>query len=150
MRACVHCGFRFERLEKKHPRARFRTGVDEVDEWLSRNALQHQKKHLSVTRVLLDETDRIAEYYTLATRHVNLGDLPLYITKKLPKLNLPVTVLPWLGVSSSHQGTGLGTRLLAQCLNVCHSAGQTFAIVSVILNCLNDDAKRFYQRWGFE
>ena len=33
-------GFRLELLGKKHPRGRFRSGVEEVDHWLSRNALQ--------------------------------------------------------------------------------------------------------------
>ena len=143
-------GFRLERLEKRHPRGRFHSGVDEVDQWLSRDAFQHQKKHLSVTRVLVDETDRIAGYYTLATGQVNFSDLPPDITRKLPRRNLPVAVLAWLGVESSQQGIELGARLLAQALNDCHAAGQTFAFVAVILDCLNEDAKRFYQRWDFE
>lgn len=31
----------------------------------------------------------------------------------------------------------------------CHEAGQTFAFVAVILGCVDDRAKAFYQRWGF-
>jgi len=143
-------GFRLERLEKRHPRARFRSGVAEVDRWLARNALQHQKKRLSVTRALLDESDGIAGYYTLATGQVSFGDLPPDISGKLPKRNLPVALLAWLGVASSYQGRGIGSRLFAQALNDCHSAGETFAFVAVIIDCLNDDAKRFYQRWDFE
>lgn len=143
-------GFRLERLEKLHPRARFRSGVMEVDQWLSRNALQHQNKQLSVTRVLLGQSEQIAGFHTLATGQVDFGDLPPELTRKLPKRSLPVAVLAWLGVSSSFQRSGLGTRLLAQALNDCHHAGQTFAFVAVVLDCLNDDAKRFYQRWDFD
>lgn len=143
-------GFRLERLEKQHPRARFRSGVDEVDRWLSQNALQHQEKRLSVSRALLDESDDIAGYYTLATGQVDFGDLSPNITRKLPNRRLPVAILAWLGVASKHQGKGLGSRLLAQALNDCYMAGQTFAFVAVILDCLNDDAKQFYQRWDFK
>lgn len=143
-------GFRLERLDKKHPRARFRSGVIDVDQWLSRNALQHQKKQLSVTRVLLDESDRIAGFYTLATGQVDFGDLPQDLSKKLPRRKLPIAILAWLGVSNLYQGNGFGTRLLGQALSDCYTAGQTFAFVAVVIDCLNKDAKRFYQHWDFE
>ena len=143
-------GFRLERLDKNHPRARFRSGVEEIDQWLSRNALQQQKKQLSVTRVLLDESGRIAGFYSLATGQIDFGDLPPDLARKLPRRNLPIAILVWLGVSSIHQGHGLCTRLFAQALNDCYAAGQTFAFIAVIIDCLNQDAKRFYQRWDFE
>ncbi len=62
---------------------------------------------------------------------------------------LPVALLAWLGVSSAHQGHGLGQLLLSQALRDCHDAGKTFAFVAVILDCLNDSAKAFYQKWDF-
>ena len=62
---------------------------------------------------------------------------------------MPVAVLAWLGVNSTYQAQGLGTRLLAQRLRDCHLAGQTFAFVAVIIDCLNDSARSFYQQWDF-
>lgn len=143
-------GFRLERLRREHPRRGFRSGEKQVDEWLATKALQHQKKHLSVTRVLLDDDGTIAGYYTLATGQVDFGDLPAEITKRLPRRALPVAVLAWLGVSMDHQGQGLGRRLLAQALRDCYEAGRTFAFIAVILDCISDDAKTFYQQWDFE
>ena len=58
--------------------------------------LQNQDKHLSTTRVLLDETGAIAGYYTLAIGQVDFGDLPADIAKKLPRRMLPVALLAWL------------------------------------------------------
>jgi GNAT superfamily N-acetyltransferase len=142
-------GFRWERLERGHPRDRFHCGEPDVDAWLRTNAWQHQKKHLSATKVLLDADDRIAGYYTLATGHVDFSDLPAGVTKRLPRRQLPVAVLAWLGVSSDHQGQGLGRRLLAQALRDCYEAGTTFAFVAVVLDCINDGAKAFYQKWDF-
>ena len=63
---------------------------------------------------------------------------------------LPVAVLAWLGVSQQSQGQGFGRLLLAQALRDCHSAGQTFPFVAVILDCLNETAKAFYRRWDFQ
>jgi GNAT superfamily N-acetyltransferase len=120
-----------------------------VDDWLQTKALQHQEKHLSATKVLLDASGAIAGYYTLATGQVDFGDLPSEIARKLPRRALPVAVLAWLGISAAQQGHGLGRLLLSQALRDCYDAGQTFAFVAVILDCISDSAKAFYKHWDF-
>lgn len=60
-----------------------------------------------------------------------------------------MAILAWLGVDRRCQGRGLGPRLLAQALTDCHAAGRTFAFVAVIIDCLDERAKAFYQRWDF-
>lgn len=143
-------GFRLARLEKRHPRSAFSSGEPEVDAWLATRALQHQLKHLSVTRLLLDGDDRIAAFFTLATAQVDFGGLPASISKGLPKRALPVAVLAWLGVAGERQGAGLGKLIFARALLDCYEAGKTFAFVAVIIDCLNDRAKAFYRNWDFE
>jgi GNAT superfamily N-acetyltransferase len=143
-------GLRLERLDRRHPRRGFRSGEQKVDNWLATKALRHQEKHLSVTKVLLDEAGAVAGYYTLATGQVDFGDLPADIRRKLPRRTLPVVVLAWLGVNAGRQRQGLGTVLLAQALRDCWEAGKTFAFVAVILDCVNDAAKAFYERWDFQ
>ncbi len=142
-------GFRLEPVERKHPRRRFDCGQDQVNDWLRAKALQHQKKRLSATKALLDPSGAIAGFYTLATGQVDFGDLPSELAKQLPRRALPVAVLAWLGVSQTQQGQGLGELLLAQALCDCHEAGQTFAFVAVVLDCVDDRAKTFYERWDF-
>jgi GNAT superfamily N-acetyltransferase len=143
-------GFHLESLHRRHPRKDFRSGEKLVDDWLAAGALQNQDKHLSATKVLLDEAGAIAGYYTLATGQVDFGDLPAEIAKSLPRRLLPVAVLAWLGVSLQRQRQGLGRLLIAQALRDCHEAGKTFAFIAVILDCLNDAAKAFYQQWDFQ
>ena len=142
--------YRWERLKQHHPRRQFNSGQPEVDDWLRAKAWQHMKKHLSVTKVLLNEDGRIAGYYTLATGQVDFVDLPVGVSRRLPRRSLPVAILAWLGVSTGHQGQGLGRILLAQALRDCYEASDTFAFVAIILDCLNDDVKRFYQKWDFQ
>lgn len=142
-------GFRCETLRKDHRRKAFSSGSAAVDSWLVQRALQSQKKHLSVTRVLLDPQDAIVGYFTLATAQVDFGELPEYAAKGLPNRALPVAVLAWLGVDRRHQGKGLGARLLAQALADCHAAASTFPFVAVILDCIDEAAKAFYRRWDF-
>lgn len=142
-------GYRLEKLRKGHPRKAFRSGESEVDDWIATKALQQQEKNLSVTRVLVDSKDAIAGYYTLATSQVDFGELPVDETKRLPNRRLPVAVIAWFGIALESQGRGLGRSIFAQALLDCYEAGQTFAFVAVIIDCLNDKAKAFYQRWKF-
>lgn len=142
-------GYRVESLTKAHSRKSFSCGLPAVDDWLKTKALQQQDKHLSSTRVLLDQTGTVAGYYTLATGQVGFEALPPEIAKGLPKRLLPVAVLAWLGVCSEFRGRGLGDRLLASALRDCFEAGKTFAFVAVILDCLTDSAREFYSRFSF-
>ena len=143
-------GFRLEHLRRELPRRKFTCGEEKVDKWLAAQALQNQEKHLSVTKVLVDKAGTIAGYYTVATGQVDFNDLPAEAAKRLPRRMLPVAVLAWLGVGASYQGRGFGQLLLAQALRDCHEAGKTFAFVTVILDCINDSAKFFYQRYDFQ
>jgi GNAT superfamily N-acetyltransferase len=143
-------GFRLERLRREHPRRLFQCGQEKVDDWLTAKALQNQEKQLSTTKVLLDARGAIAGYYTLAMGQVDCSDLPSEMVKRLPSRMLPVAVLAWLGVCQAHQGQGLGDRLLAQALRDCHEAGKTFAFIAVVLDCIDENAKAFYQRWDFK
>jgi GNAT superfamily N-acetyltransferase len=138
-----------EALRRDHPRRRFASGQPKVDDWLRSKALQQQDKHLSATKVLLDAEGKIAGYYTLAIGQVDFGDLPASLSKTLPKRFLPVALLAWLGVSHDRQGQGLGKRLLAQALVDCHHASATFPFIAVILDCVDEAAKAFFQAHDF-
>ena len=143
-------GFQVEPLQHRHPRRGFLCGEPSVDDWLKTKALQQQEKHLSVTKVLMNPERKIAGFYTLATGQVDFGALPPELIKRLPRRALPVAVLAWLGVDQCFRGQGLGRLLLARALRDCYESGQTFAFVAVILDCVNDSAKVFYQKWDFQ
>jgi ribosomal protein S18 acetylase RimI-like enzyme len=143
-------GWSIDALDESHPRRKFESGQNGVDEWLRKSALQSQKKHLTTTKVLRDESRRIAGYYTLAFSQIDFSDLPADLVKKLPRRQLPVGVLAWLGVDRAFQRRGIGQRLLATSLLDCYEASQTFAFIAVILDCVDEQAKRFYQQFDFQ
>lgn len=143
-------GFRLELLSSDHRRVLFQSGELAVDDWLRTKALQHQQKNLSVTKVLADAKHQIAGFYTLATGQVDFSQLPPDIVRKLPRRALPIAILAWLGVNTIYQGQRLGTRLFAQALRDSFEAGKTFAFVGILIDCLNPEAKFFYQRWDFQ
>lgn len=143
-------GFSIERLEKRHKRTAFHSGVDAVDEWLKKRARQAQDKRMAITRVLVEAPGIIAGYYTLAMGQVNFDELPGEMARKLPSALLPIITLAWLGLDRHYQGRGLGKRLLAQALSDCHATGQILPFVAVLLECATPGAKTFYQRFDFE
>lgn len=143
-------GWRIETLEQAHRRREFNSGQTLVDAWLQSSAFQSQSKHLTVTKVLLDEQERIVGFYSLATAQVDFSDLPPAITKKLPRRQLPVAVLAWLGIDQHFQAQGYGQRLLATALRDCHHASETFPFIAIILDCVDETAKRFYGRYDFQ
>ncbi len=142
--------FKYERLERMHRRKDFCSGQFDVDDWLRTKALQHQEKHLSVTKVLVDSKQNLIGYFTLASGQVDFSELPLAVSKKLPKRLLPVAILAWLGVHKEYQGAGIGKQLLAQALNDCFLAGQTFPFIAVLLDCIDINSKNFYQQFDFQ
>ena len=142
-------GFVLERLRRDHPRKSFRSGQKTVDEWLATKALQQQNKHLSATKVLLNEDRAIAGYYTLAPAQIDFSDLPADLARRLPHRMLPAAVLAWLGVDTTHQRLGLGSQLLAQALRDCWEGSKVFPFVVVLLDCIDEKAKPFYKKYGF-
>ena len=142
-------GYRIELLCREHRRSNFDCGVDTVNDWLATNALQNQSKHLSSTKVLVDRSDNITGYYSLAIGQVDFSELPVEFVRKLPRRLLPIVKLAWFGVAKSHQGQRLGSRLLAQALADCYVAGKTFSFIAVILDSLSEEATAFYRKFDF-
>lgn len=142
-------GYHLEPLRRDHPRRNFHSGQPLVDDWLVTKALQNQIKHLSVTKVLLAENGTIAGYYTLAPAQLEFSELPPEVARKLPHRLLPAAVLAWLGVDAAQQSRGLGGHLLSQALRVCWEGGKVFPFVAVIFDCIDEDAKAFYEQYDF-
>jgi GNAT superfamily N-acetyltransferase len=142
-------GWRIEPLGKHHKREAFDCSEPQVNGWLRTKARQSQDKHLSATKVLVNDAGNIAAFYTLAYGQVHLDQLPRDIARKLPKQLLPVVILAWLGVDSRFRGRGLGDRMLAQALHNCLLSSQHIPFVAVIVDCIHAQSKAFFARYGF-
>lgn len=143
-------GWKIEVLSKQHNRRGFTSGNDAVDKWLKESALQSQSKHLTSTKVLVDKSIKLIGYYSLATSQVDFSDLPADAAKSLPRRQLPAVTLAWLAIDRKHQGAGIGQRLFAAALHDCYQASETFAFVAILLDCIDEPAKRFYKQFDFE
>jgi len=138
-------------LTKRHRRQDFYCNEPSLDQYIQQYALQDVKRNL--TRVFVASTaedeSSIAGYYTLSASSVEVETLPAAVKQRLPKYPLPVAILGRLAVAQSLQGQGIGTILLADALKRVSQASQIMAVYAVVVDALNENAKAFYQQFGF-
>ena len=132
-------------------RESFSCGVEELDRYLLRQASQDASRKVAAPFVMLDESRRVAGYYTLSAYTVRISELPLDVAKRLPRYPLILaTLLGRLAVSSEHRGKGLGAMLLADALSRCWRNTAEVASVGVVAEAMNDNAVAFYRHHEFE
>ncbi len=95
------------------------------------------------------ETDAVLGFYTLSAQSIDLTSLPDELSRKLPRHPLPCALIGRLAVDSSTHGRGLGRMLLADAVKRTVAAGESVAMHALIVDAANEDAKRFYEMFGF-
>ena len=139
-----------EPLGKRHDRTAFSCGLPELDLYLARRAGQDVRRRIARVFVCTaGETDAILGFYTLSALSIDLASLPERLSRKLPRHPVPCALIGRLAVDRSAHGRGLGRMLLADAVKRTVAAGETVAMHALIVDAANDDAKRFYERFGF-
>jgi GNAT superfamily N-acetyltransferase len=142
--------WRIEPLAATHSRAEFSCGQVSMDAFLRALASQYEKRRLGRTYVALRlGDDRVYGYYTLASGSVHFQNVPKNAARKLPRHPLPVVLLGRLAVDQSVQGQGLGEFLLMDALERCVEISEHIGIHAVEVHAIDDQAKRFYEKYGF-
>ncbi|WP_066426183.1 GNAT family N-acetyltransferase [Anabaena sp. 4-3] len=133
----------------KHDRAAFCCGVEQLDRYLKQQAGQDARKRVAAPFVLVEKkSGSIAGYYTLSATSIKLAELPIEISKKLPKYPIvPATLLGRLAVDQNHRKKGLGEMLLMDALY--RSLKNEIATTAVIVEAKDDDARSFYEHYNF-
>ena len=140
-----------EQLGKKHNRAAFSCGTDDLDNYFRRQASQDTKRRIARIFVVRSENDdeTVLGYYTLSALSIDLAALPHGLAKKLPKHSIPAALIGRLAVSSSSQGTGLGKILLADAIQRTLAVSDEIAVYAMVVDALNAEAEAFYLSFGF-
>jgi predicted GNAT family N-acyltransferase len=142
--------FHFEPLGPAHERATFSCGVEELDNYLRKQAGQDVKKRVAVAFVLTPDGKTVAGYYSLSQYSVELDAIPDGLAAKLPKYPfVPATLIGRLAVSNEFRGQRLGELLLMDALNRCLSGSKQVASAVVIVDAKDDRAAAFYKKYGF-
>ena len=141
-----------EPLDTKHRRDNFSCGKDLLDNYFWTQAKQDVKRKLSACFVLVDnETGKISGYYTLSSNSISNDLIPESFKKKLPKsyLSIPTVLLGRLAIDKGFQGKGIGKLLLIDSLKRCYDTSKSVGTFAVIVDPLDKEAERFYEKYGF-
>jgi GNAT superfamily N-acetyltransferase len=142
--------WQIERLANSHERAGFSCSKLSLDEFIRTLASQYEKRNLGRTYVAVRPGEtRVCGYYTLASGAVPFQQLPVPTAKKLPRHPVPVILLARLAVDQNVQGQRLGEALLIDALDRCSSMADSLGVHAVEVVAIDDDAKRFYEKYGF-
>ena len=137
-----------EPMTKLHTVNRFSCGVDSLDAWLKRRALQNQTSGASRTFVVCQGKNVIA-YYALAAGAICASEAVGSLRRNMPD-PVPVVLLGRLAIDRRLQGQKLGRALVRDAGHRILQAAEAIGIRGVITHALTPAAKSFYERVGFD
>lgn len=136
-------------IHESHDTSRFDCGVDPLNLYLQKFALQNHRNNSSRTYVALKNGKRVVGYFSLAYGSVEHSVTPPRISHGLGRYPVPVLVLTRLAVDESCQQIGLGRALLKQAALKALNASEIAGLRAIVVHAKDDNAKNFYEKFGF-
>lgn len=137
-----------EPLAASHAVSDFSCGHPTLDNWLKTRALSNQQKGFTAVMVVHQE-GRVVGYYGLAPTAVVPSVLPRSIRTGQPPDPVPCLLLGQLATDLEWAGRGIGTGLLKHALARCVQAASLIGGRALMVNAIDDEAARFWNRRGF-
>lgn len=137
-----------EPLAASHAVSDFSCGHPTLDNWLKTRALSNQQKGFTAVMVV-HQGGRVVGYYGLAPTAVVPSVLPRSIRTGQPPDPVPCLLLGQLATDLEWAGRGIGTGLLKHALARCVQAASLIGGRALMVNAIDDEAARFWNRRGF-
>ncbi|MGE0279068.1 MAG: GNAT family N-acetyltransferase [Rhizobiaceae bacterium] len=134
-------------LGDDHELEPFNSGTPPLDDWLKRRARQNEAGGASRTYVIA-EGRRVVGYYSLAAGSVLHAAATGRVRRNMPD-PVPVALLGRLAIDRGWQGRGLGAALLRDAVLRVIGAAETIGVRALLVHAISEEAKGFYERWGF-
>ena len=138
-----------EKLTKEDDLSGFDCGNPTLNDWLKRFAFANQQSDSSQTYVV-HRNSVVVGYYSLTVGSVRPEESPERIAKGLARHPIGVILLARLAVDKQEQGIGLGKALLKDALVRIEAAADTVGVRALLVHAIDQNARRFYERFGFE
>jgi GNAT superfamily N-acetyltransferase len=140
-----------EPLGRGHEVQSFDCGTPSLDVWLKRHALQAGGVGSARTFVVVDaEQQRVVGYHALTAASVTHAEATTRAAKGMPRHPIPAALLARLAVDRTVQSRGLGAWLLRDAMLRVLGVAESVGIRVLLLHAIDEDARRFYERHGFE
>jgi len=141
-----------ERLARAHQINGFESGEGSLDVWLVRHSYAAWRGGTAKTYVVTDaeQGGRVVGYHSLTGASLSLRDATPRAAKGMGGYPVPAVLLARLAVDVSVQGRGVGAMLLQDAMARAVSVSEEIGIRLLLTHALNDSARAFYMRFGFE
>jgi len=137
-----------ELLTSRHRVSDFESTEPTLDDWLQRRALKSQKSGAARTYVITSNDD-VVGYYSLAVGSVRRNVSTGRVRRNMPE-PIPIMLLARLAIDRRWHGRGLGRSVLRDPVLRTVQAAEIVGIRALIAHAISDEAKRFYQYFGFK
>ncbi len=139
-----------EKLTKDHDLKSFSCNRPALDEWLKKYALTAQASDSAKTYVV-HKDNAVLGYYALTAGCIKVAEATGRAGAGQPRAgSVAIALLARLAVDQTVQGQGLGCALLKDALIRCENAADIIGVRAVLVHALDDEAKAFYTKFGFE
>jgi GNAT superfamily N-acetyltransferase len=137
-------------LGRSHDRSGFDCGNRVLNEWLTKRAVQSQRKGVARCYVAVRKGEwKVLGYYAISSHHVGYEALPRDQAKGLPRIDVPVVLLGRLAVDNRAHRQGIGGLLLVDALRRAEHLAQQLGVRAVEVDAIDEEARRFYLKFGF-
>ena len=137
-----------EPLNERHLLNAFDCGKPELNLWLHNSAQHAQRMGTCRTTVWTEGSDAVVGYFGLAAHVIQREQLSDKIGRGSPD-QIPAVLIARLALDVSLQGSGLGGALLANALETVLTASKNIAIRFAVVDAIDGEAAKFYQKHGF-
>ncbi len=130
----------------------FSCGSHDLDVWLSTYAGQSERRYESRTYILVDdvvESREVHGYFALQNCQIDIQQAS-EVRGRAPRYPMAATLLTRLAVSCDMQGKGFGKLLLVEAMTISVRAAHLTGSFVLLVDALDENAQRFYERYGFE
>lgn len=138
-----------EPINKRHRRGAFDCGDHSLNEFLRKFARQNDARNISKTIVAIDADNYVRGFYSVSAAAIEFSEVPDDLARRIPKYPIPAARIGRLAVDRPVQGSGLGAQLLLDALKRIYLSSSQLAIKVVLVDALNDQARAFYEHFGF-
>jgi GNAT superfamily N-acetyltransferase len=139
---------RIEKLSRLHAVEAFDCGVEPLNRFLVRYALQNQQANAAQTYVALSGNDVIG-FHSLAVGEVSHSNAPPRLVKGLAQHPVPIMILARLAVHREWQGKARKDHVLKDAILRTMQAADIAGIRALIVHAKDDAARAFYAHFGF-
>lgn len=136
-------------LDADHALEAFACGKPSLDDWLLRHARQAQTSGSARTYVVTDG-GHVVGYYSLTVGQIDTLEAPDRVRRGMGAYPIPVVILARMAVAQGDQGRGIGAGMLQDAVRRTLAIADQAGVRALLTHPLDDEASRFYLRFGFE